>query len=132
MCKDVAREIIEIASSKGLSCAIVDSGEYGVFLADVIEDLGFSVYVFTDEKVFEDEYKVKRFDVIILSWDPFWGESAVTSVRMAGEPYPSLIVSSDGGESVSFRLAISPAGFLFRPFDVNRFMETLLKAVEDK
>ncbi len=132
MCRDVAREIIDTAGPKGLSCAVVDEGEYGVFLADVVEDLGFSVYVFREGKVFEDEYKKNRFDVVILSWNPLWGESAVAFVRMEGKPYPSLIVSSDGGESVSFNLAISPVGFLFKPFDVRHFMETLLKAVKDK
>jgi DNA-binding NtrC family response regulator len=97
----------------------------------VLDDLGFAVSSFNNGNEFTEIYKKVRFDVVIISWDicPNLGGMVVESIRHRGEPYPALIVACDGGESVSFQLALSPVGFLFKPYDAKQLMEILCKAV---
>ena len=135
MCQSSASNIVEILQERPMSCAIVDADEeYRGHVAKVLDDLGFLVFAFGNSREFEEQHKACRFDVVILSWsiEPLSGGVVVESIKEQGKPYPSLIVECDGGESVSFQLAIAPAGFLFKPFDAKHFFEVLEKAVGEK
>jgi FixJ family two-component response regulator len=115
-----------------MSCAIVDAdSEYRSHLAKVLDDLGFLVLEFGDSRCFIVQNKECRFDIVILSWniEPIPGVQVVEAVRENGEPYPSLIVECDGGESVSLQLVLAPIGFLFKPFDAQHLMQVLEKAI---
>ena len=135
MCMSAANSIVETLREKPMSCAIVDADpEYRAHLAKVLDDLGFLVFEFGSSVLFQEQHKACRFDVIILSWniEPLSGGVVVESIRELGKPYPALIVECDGGESVSFQLAIAPVGFLFKPFDSRHFFEVLEKAIGGK
>jgi DNA-binding NtrC family response regulator len=135
MCEGVAKDIVETLKGHPMSCAVVDGDvEYRNHLAKVLDDLGFLVFHFGNSREFEIQHRECRFDVVILSWsvEPLSGGAVVESIRRLGEPFPALVIECDGGESVSFQLALAPVGFLFKPFDVGHLMEVLRKAVEDK
>jgi len=135
MCAELAEKIVAALRERPMSCAVVDGDdEYRAHLARVLDDLGFEVSSFGGSGDFEKQQRDFRFDVIILSWnvEPVPGGEVVESIRRLGEPYPALIVECDGGESVSFQLALAPVGFLFKPFDAGRLMEVLGNAVEDR
>lgn len=133
MCLELAEKIVMALRERPMSCAVVDvDDEYREHLGRVLEDLGFLVFSFGNSREFETQQADCRFDVVILTWnaEPVSGGEVVESIRRLGEPYPALIIECDGGESVSFHLALAPVGFLFRPFDAGRFMEVLGKAIE--
>lgn len=134
MCLSTATEIVRILDGCPMSVAIVDSDEqFSILLTQVVEDLGFIVKRFDHGRDFERAYSPGKFDVVILSWEvvPVSGAQMVESIRNAGEPYPSLIVECDGGDSISFQLALLPVGFLFKPFDAPHLMGVLSKAVKE-
>jgi DNA-binding NtrC family response regulator len=116
-----------------MSCAIVDKEErYCEHLANVLYDLGFDVSIFDDEKDFGTAYSDSRFNIVIVSWsmDSLMGENVMETIKGQGEPCASVIVSCDGGSSLSFCFDLRPAGFLFKPFDAERFFEVIHRAME--
>jgi FixJ family two-component response regulator len=134
VCVEVAKDIVNILTKNPMSCAIVDpEKEYSEYLSNVLYDLGFDMSVFNNEKDFNSVCCKSNFDIVIVSWDmeTFLGEDVVESLRKCGEPYPSIIVGCDGGNSVSFQLALSPVGFLFKPFEAKRLFEVVRRAMEN-
>jgi len=132
MCFSTTTRIVRMLDTTPMSCAILDNDqEYLTHLDKVLDDLGFSVSSFLNGNDFVQEYKSRRFDVVVVSWDiqPTSGGMVVESIRHRGGPYPSLVVACDGGASVSFQLALSPAGFLFKPYSAQQLMDVLEKAV---
>lgn len=115
-----------------MSCAIVDKEEkYCEHLADVLYDLGFDVSIFDNEKEFDSVYSDSKFNIVIVSWsmDSLMGENVMETIKIYGEPYASVIVGCDGGNSLSFCFDLRPAGFLFKPFDADRFFEVIYRAI---
>ena len=135
MCIGTATRIVRVLGTTPMSCAVLDEDpEYLAHFSKVLDDLGFAVATFDDSDDFINYYKRIRFDIVIIAWNakPTSGGIVVEEIRHRGEPYPSLIVSCDSGESASFQLALPPVGFLFKPFDARRLMRVLGEAVEEK
>jgi DNA-binding NtrC family response regulator len=133
MCRDVAENIVRMLLENPMSCAIVDQEEgYRECVAQVVDDLGFETSLFYGREDFEESHGRRKFDLVIVSWDAEsnLGEDVVEAIGKCGEPHPSLIVGCDG--SLSFHLALSPVGFLFKPFDVKHFMEVIERATENR
>ena len=134
MCVELAENIVRLLMKTPMSCAIVDKEEeYCEHLSNVLYDLSFDVSIFDDEKSFKSEHSKSKFDIVIVSWDmdSFMGENVVEAIKECGEPYPSIVIGCDSGGSLSFRLALQPIGFLFKPFSANRLFEVIHRAIEE-
>jgi len=115
------------------TCAVIDNDdEFLEVIRRILQGYGFLVFGFNDSQEFVDSYDKGQFDIIILDWEllPVSGMEVIEMIRSEGEPYPALIVACDGGESVSFQLALPPIGFLFKPFDTQRLSTMLVKYLE--
>jgi DNA-binding NtrC family response regulator len=130
--EESAEKIVRILATRPVSCAVIDRDHvFRTLFSQVLDDLGFLVYGFDNSYEFLRKNKEGRFDIVILSWNskPISGMKVVERIRRNGEPYPSLIIGCEGGESVSLQLALAPIGFLFKPFDAQHLMTMLLKAL---
>ena len=131
---ELAENIVRVLAKGPKVCAVVDSDrKFTEPFAKVLNNLGFEVFVFNNSTEFVTQSEEYRFDIVVIAWDvqPISGMQVVEKIRNAGVPYPAIVIACDVGESVSFQLAISPVGFLFKPFEAGQLMQILSKSIGD-
>ena len=130
-----AKELSEMLARRPLSLVVVDDDEkYRNIISELLVELGFIVSGFSEASEMMDIYCQFRFDIIILQWEfeEMTGVVAMDEMYRIGKPLPSVIVSCEGGKSVSITAPFSPSAFLFKPFNSEKLIDMLLEVIGDR
>ena len=130
--KEATEKLSIMLAAQPLSLVVVDEDEeYRDIISQIMTEVGFIVSEFSDPMEMLDIYRQFRFDCIILQWDieGMMGTVIMDEVYRVGRPFASVVVSCEGGRSISIHSPFSPAAFLFKPFSAEKLIKTLLEVI---
>lgn len=126
-----AEKLEQLCREKKIRCIVVeDDSALRTLIARVLRDFGLEVFDTENGRdAIVAHYQIP-FDLLILSWDNknFSGERTLETMSELCPQMPKVIIMP-GLEAVSMHSPVPIAGFLFKPFDIEKLASVVLDAL---
>jgi DNA-binding NtrC family response regulator len=128
----IADELEQLCRQKRIRCVVVeDDSVLRTLIARVLRDFGMEVFDTENGRdAIVAHYQIP-FDLLILSWfnNNFSGERILGTMCELCPQMPKVIIMP-GQEAVSMHSPVPVAGFLFKPFDIEKLANVVMDALE--
>jgi DNA-binding NtrC family response regulator len=131
MLSKAAEKLAIFCQGKTIRCAVVEyDTALRVLIARVLRDLGLEVLAAENGREVVVAHYNQPFDLVILHWfnRGLNGEQTLETMNALSDQMPKVIIMT-GQEAVSMHSPVPVAGFLFKPFDLDKLATVVLDAL---
>jgi DNA-binding NtrC family response regulator len=126
-----ADELEQLCRERKIRCLVVEDDEaLRTLISRVLRDFGMDVFDTEDGRAAVVAHHQIPFDLLILSWfnKNFNGERMLETMHNLCPRMPKVIIMP-GLEAVSICSPVPVAGFLFKPFDIEKLASVVIDAL---
>lgn len=126
-----SNELRQICQERKIRCIVVENDSLlRTLIARVLRDFGMDVFDTEDGRAAVFAHYQVPFDLLVLSWfnKDFNSEQMLGSMRDLCPQMPKVIIMPEAA-AVSICSPVPVAGFLFKPFDVEKLASVVIDAL---